>query len=126
MISENNLQLTLLIIFSLLLINYLFFLFKVLSGLKKLVQQKNSKIPADSVSIIIPFRNEEEKILMNLKSIEAQDFPIDKYEVVYVDDSSADNSLKILNENISARNIKVLSVPKSFSPSAHKKRAIYG
>ncbi len=124
MTIENNLQLMLLIIFSILLINYFFFLVKVLFGLKKLVLPDTKNIPSEYISVIIPFRNEEENILRNLNSIEAQDYPKDKFEVIYVNDSSEDNSLQILFENISASNIKVLSVPKGFSPSAHKKRAI--
>jgi len=127
MAIESNLQLFLLIIFTLLLINYLLFLFNVFFGLKKIIPLKTKNIPSEIISIIIPFRNEEEKIIMNLKSIEAQDFPKDKFEVIYINDSSDDYSLKILSENISASNIKVLSVPLDFSPSAHKKRAIrYG
>ena len=127
MAIESNLQLFLLIIFSLLLINYLLFLLNVFFGFKKIISLKTINIPFEFISIIIPFRNEEEKILLNLKSIEAQDFPEDKFEVIYINDSSDDNSLKLLSENMSASNIKVLSVPLDFSPSAHKKRAIrYG
>lgn len=127
MAIESNLQLILLIIFVLLLFNYLLFLFNVLFGLKKLVSLKTKNTHFEFISVIIPFRNEEEKILFNLKSIEAQEFPKEKFEVIYVNDSSEDNSLKLLSENISALNIKVLSVPQDFSPSAHKKRAIrYG
>jgi len=127
MAIESNLQLFLLIIFFLLLINYLLFLFNVLFGLKKIIPLKTKDIPSEFVSVIIPFRNEEENILLNLKSIQAQDFPKEKFEVIYINDSSDDNSLKILSENMSALNIKVLSVPQDFSPSAHKKRAIrYG
>jgi cellulose synthase/poly-beta-1,6-N-acetylglucosamine synthase-like glycosyltransferase len=98
-----------------------------LFGLKKIFPKKTKNIPSEFISVVIPFRNEEEKILLNLKSIEAQEFPKNRFEVIYVNDSSEDNSLKILSENISASNIKVLTVPKAFSPSAHKKRAIrYG
>ena len=124
MIIENNLQLVLLIIFLVLLFNYLLFLFKVLFGLKKLVSSKTENISSEFISVIIPFRNEEENILNNLKSIEAQDYLKDKFEVVYVNDSSEDQSIEILKKNILSSNIKVLSVPKDFSPSAHKKRAI--
>jgi cellulose synthase/poly-beta-1,6-N-acetylglucosamine synthase-like glycosyltransferase len=127
MAIESNLQVILLIIFVLLLFNYLLFLFNVLFGLRKLVPRKTKNTHLEFISVIIPFRNEEEKILYNLKSIEEQDYPKDKFEIIYVNDSSEDNSLKILSENISVLNKKVLSVPQDFSPSAHKKRAIrYG
>ncbi len=127
MIINVNPQVFLLIIFSLLLFNYLYFLFKILRGLKKLKPFKSKNIPDDFVTVIIPFRNEEKNILQNLKSIERQNYPESKYEVIYVNDSSEDSSLKILNENISSPNVKVISVPYEYSISAHKKRAIrYG
>jgi cellulose synthase/poly-beta-1,6-N-acetylglucosamine synthase-like glycosyltransferase len=127
MITEIDLQLIPLLIFLILLLNYLYFLIKVLFGLKKLNPAKSDNIPSEFISVIIPFRNEEENILNNLSSIEKQDYPINKYEVIYVNDASEDNSLEILSQNISLPIIKVLTVPFEYSPSAHKKRAIrYG
>jgi cellulose synthase/poly-beta-1,6-N-acetylglucosamine synthase-like glycosyltransferase len=79
------------------------------------------------VSIIIPFRNENENIIANLKSIESQLYPVEKFEVIYVDDFSEDNSAELLNRNIRKNNIRVLSLPEDFSINAHKKRAVrYG
>ena len=121
------LNLVLIIIFILLLAHYIFFLMKILSGLKKLKTSEASSTHEDFISVIIPFRNEEKNILANLKSIEAQDYPDEKYEVIYINDSSEDNSLKLLQDNKIADNIKVLSVPEKFSENAHKKRAVrYG
>jgi len=115
------------LVFLLLLLHYLSFLQRILSGLNKLEKSSNNEIPNEIVSIIIPFRNEEENILSNLKSIESQKYPITKYEVIYVDDFSEDHSLKILSDNIAQNKIRVLSVPKDYSTNAHKKRAIrYG
>jgi len=100
---------------------------KIFSGLKKLKPSAASSTPEDFISVIIPFRNEEKNILDNLKSIEVQDYPKEKFEVIYINDSSEDNSLKLLKNNKIANNIKVLSVPKDFSVNAHKKRAVrYG
>jgi cellulose synthase/poly-beta-1,6-N-acetylglucosamine synthase-like glycosyltransferase len=100
---------------------------KILSGLKKLEPSTSIPIPEEFISVIIPFRNEDKNILINLKSIENQDYPKEKFEVIYIDDSSEDNSLKLLQDNKIADNIKVLSVAKDFSISAHKKRAVrYG
>jgi len=121
------LNLVFIIIFILLLAHYIFFLMKIFSGLKKLKPSVSASNPEEFVSIIIPFRNEERNILANLKSIEAQDYPKDKFEVIYINDSSEDNSLKLLQDNKIAGNIKVLSVPEEFSENAHKKRAVrYG
>ena len=121
------LNLVLSIIFILLLTHYIFFLMKIFSGLNKLEESTSVSIPEEFVSVIIPFRNEEENILANLKSIEVQDYPKEKFEIIYINDSSEDNSLKLLQDNKIADNIKVLSVAKDFSISAHKKRAVrYG
>jgi cellulose synthase/poly-beta-1,6-N-acetylglucosamine synthase-like glycosyltransferase len=84
-------------------------------------------IPHEFISIIIPFRNETANILNSLKSIESQLYPIEKYEVIYVNDSSEDNSLELLKSNSKKSNIRIISVPPEFSTNAHKKRAVrYG
>jgi cellulose synthase/poly-beta-1,6-N-acetylglucosamine synthase-like glycosyltransferase len=84
-------------------------------------------IPHEFVSVIIPFRNESENIVANLRSIESQLYPKEKFEVIYVNDSSNDDSPELLKKNITAGNIRVLSVPEDFSKNAHKKRAVrYG
>lgn len=124
MIIDSSILLVFLAIFLILLLHYLFFLQRISRGLDRLKQVENEILPHEFVSIIIPFRNEEENILSNLKSIEAQLYPPEKYEVIYVDDYSDDGSAKVLVKNIKQKNIKVISVPKDFSVNAHKKRAI--
>lgn len=114
----------LLLFFILLLIHYLIFLLKIYFGLFKLKKEPNEKLPVEFVSILIPFRNEANNILQTLKSLESQNYPEDKFEVIFIDDSSTDDSKIILEKNISKENIKVLSVPSEFSEKAHKKRAI--
>jgi len=122
-----TLNLVLIIIFILLLAHYIFFLMKILSGLNKLKPSTTISILEEFISVIIPFRNEEKNILANLKSVEAQDYPKEKFEVIYINDSSEDNSLKLLQDNKITDNIIVLSVPEDFSVNAHKKRAVrYG
>jgi cellulose synthase/poly-beta-1,6-N-acetylglucosamine synthase-like glycosyltransferase len=117
----------LLLLFFLLLLHYVLFLQRILRGLNSLQPNKNQYLPYEFVSVIIPFRNESENILANLKSIESQLYPSEKYEVIYVDDSSEDNSSELLKSKIKKNNIRVISVPEEFSKNAHKKRAIrYG
>ncbi len=114
-------------IIAILLGHYSLFLFSILIGLSKSKTSRANQIPKEFVSIIIPFRNESENIISNIKSITGQNFPKANYEVIYVDDSSTDNSFQILNDFPKSKNIKVLSLPKNYSPNAHKKRAIrYG
>ena len=120
-------EIILLLIFSFLLIFYTFFLISIYSGLRKLEKSDEDKIIPEFVSIIIPFRNERENLPANLKSLESQDYPNNNYEVIYVNDSSTDDSVEILANKIKTENIKVISVPETYIPNAHKKRAIrYG
>jgi cellulose synthase/poly-beta-1,6-N-acetylglucosamine synthase-like glycosyltransferase len=110
-------------LFILLLVSYSYFLIKIYRGLKKL-KPPEIKTVNEFVSVIIPFRNESGKILNSLCSIESQDYPKDKFEVIYVNDSSSDDSFdKIIKANKSS-NIKIVSVPEDFSLNAHKKRAV--
>jgi len=124
MIIDSSITLSLLLTFLLFLLHYLFFLQRIFRGLKNLKLTANENIPFEFISIIIPFRNEEENIIANLKSIESQFYPPDKFEVIYVNDFSEDNSLELLKKNIKKNNISVLSVPDDFSKNAHKKRAV--
>lgn len=95
--------------------------------MKNLQPNKNQNLPREFISIIIPFRNESENIIANLKSIESQHYPLEKFEVIYVDDFSDDNSAGLLKQNIKKNNIRVIAVPENFSINAHKKRAVrYG
>jgi cellulose synthase/poly-beta-1,6-N-acetylglucosamine synthase-like glycosyltransferase len=124
MIIDSYSTLLFLSAFIFFLLHYLFFLQKIHRGLKNLRLIASETIPHEFISIIIPFRNEKENILANLKSIESQFYPEEKYEVIYVDDFSEDNSLELLKNNIKKNNIRVLSVPNEFSINAHKKRAV--
>lgn len=121
---EYSFSLYLLALFLVLLLHYLFFLQRIFRGLGKLILNQNQIKPREFVSVIIPFRNESENILASLKSIESQLYPIEKFEVIYVNDSSEDNSMEILKENIKKINIKIISVPNEYSINAHKKRAV--
>ncbi|MHB1688771.1 MAG: glycosyltransferase [Ignavibacteriaceae bacterium] len=111
-------------IFILLLIYYSFFLVGILAGLRRLTPLENNFTGKKFVSIIIPFRNESINILESLKSLENQNYPKEKYEVIYVNDSSDDDSLHKIFSAEKSPNIKVISVPEEFSKNAHKKRAI--
>ena len=127
MIINSPSAITILIFFLLLLLNYLFFLQRIFIGFRKLKPSTNSNLPREFISVIIPFRNEAENILDNLKAIESQLYPSEKFEIIYVNDFSEDDSLEILTNNIKNDNIRVMSVPEDYSLNAHKKRAIrYG
>ncbi len=87
----------------------------------------NGEIPDVLVSVIVPFRNESENILTCLSSVACQDLSKDKYEVIFVNDFSDDDSLEKITGAGKPANIKVLSIPGSYPVNRFKKRAVrYG
>lgn len=70
------------------------------------------------VSVIIPARNEEENIERCIHSVSANNYPIDKYEIIAVDDRSTDNTYAILNKLKSE--IKNLRIVQIKDPSDNK------
>ncbi|MDR3609418.1 MAG: glycosyltransferase [Ignavibacteriaceae bacterium] len=116
---------------ALLLIHYSFFLLDIYHGLRTLIANSPftvyKTIPDDFISVIIPFRNESDNILESLTSIEMQDYPKDKFEVIYINDFSDDDSPGLLSNARKSSNVIILSVPEDYSKYLHKKRAIrYG
>lgn len=117
----------LVIIFILLLGHYIYFLLRILSGLIRLPMQNGKGNPEDFISVIIPFRNEAENILKSMQSIENLDYPEDKFEVIYIDDNSTDNSYELADQNNKKANIKIIRLPDEIPFKGNKKRAIeYG
>ncbi len=114
----------LLIFFVILLINYLIFLMSILKGIKTISKENNVSAYAPFVSVIIPFRNEEKNILKSLQSITSQNYDKDKYEVIYVDDNSEDETIKLLEKNITSSNIRIVKSPYNAEERAHKKKAL--
>ncbi|MDP2363743.1 MAG: glycosyltransferase, partial [Ignavibacteria bacterium] len=114
----------LIIIFSILSINYVIFLSKIYSGLSKLTNNASGQIPEEFVSIIVPFRNEEKNIVNTFNCLTSQNYPAKKFEIVFVNDSSNDQSLQLLEKLPRKENVFIYSVPKDYSVNAHKKRAI--
>ncbi len=120
------LEIIILILSTILLIHYSIFLFSIYSGLNNLKSNEARDID-EFISIIIPFRNEAENILNSLKSIEAQSYPQNKFEVIYVNDNSTDNSEEILKSAITKKNIKSVKTVSGNLLSGQKKNAIkYG
>ena len=112
-------------------IYYLCFLFYVLYGfirLKLISIKQDVNIRDKFISILIPFRNEAENILNNLQSIQNINYDVNKYEVIYINDNSTDNSVELLETNIKNRNIKVINCPTDLGyEQGHKKIAVnYG
>ncbi len=107
-----------------LLIYYLGFLFSVFKGLDKLDLNSNQNNKVPFLSVIIPFRDESENILISLKSIENQNYPAERFEVLFINDSSRDDSEEKLKSGIRKKNVKVLNSPNKNLNRAHKKTAV--
>jgi len=85
-------EILLILVFALLLLNYIYFLADIIRGLNKFSKNDPTIIPDEFITIIIPFRNESDNILLSLSSLASQNYPQEKFEVIYVNDSSTDDS----------------------------------
>jgi chlorobactene glucosyltransferase len=75
------------------------FLLNLVLNLRSLkVPASNSKVPrpAPLISVLVPARDEEANIRACLESLQKQDYP--NFEVLVLDDNSADNTAGIVNE----------------------------
>ena len=73
-------------------------------------------------SIIIPFRNEAEVLPRLLSSLEKINYPSELFEIIFVDDASEDDSVKIIREKLNLDNWRIIS--NNRSSNAPKKDAI--
>lgn len=118
-----------LVLFFLLAVYYVIFLLRILSGLKNLSKHSDNyrEKREEFVSVIIPFRNESENIVRCLESLEAQNYNRDKFEIVFVNDFSEDDSLEKLCSNKKLENVKILSLPDNLEKISSKKATVrYG
>jgi cellulose synthase/poly-beta-1,6-N-acetylglucosamine synthase-like glycosyltransferase len=60
----------------------------------------NENITFPAVSIIIPARNEEHRILRCLESLKALDYPSDRLEIIIVNDRSTDRTAHVVASHI--------------------------
>jgi cellulose synthase/poly-beta-1,6-N-acetylglucosamine synthase-like glycosyltransferase len=78
------------------LLLYSAFIVQLLFGFNKLKYfEKTEKPPQTSFSIIVPFRNEEKNLPKLLKSIANLNYPVEKFEIILVDDFSSDASERV-------------------------------
>ena len=112
------------IIFALLSLNYFIFLLSIVRGIRIVKNDKSENDNKNFVSVIIPFRNEEENLLKNLASIESQSVPKTQYEIIYVNDNSDDNSVNVLENAKSWSNVKIINSDLNLEERGHKKIAL--
>ena len=89
---------------------------------------KETKILSESYntefSIIIPFRNEAIHLKNLLDSIQKLAYDKNKFECIFVNDDSSDDSVKIINKNLSKSRIKYTIINNSRKSNSPKKDAI--
>ena len=79
-----------------------------------------------SISIIIPARNESENLPTLLRSLSAQTYPTNLFEVLIIDDHSTDDTAAIV-KNYAALNIRLVSLQEYIEDNkinSYKKKAI--
>ena len=102
-----------------LLIPYLYLLLRIYGGLKKVKTFKSDSKPDIFVSVIVACRNEEKNLPLLLSDISLQDYNQDLFELVIVDDNSADSTFNIASGYTCIKNLKALK-----NPDTGKKKAI--
>ncbi len=103
---------------------YFVLLLLVHTGLNRLAKPKEKFIYA--VSVIITARNEENRILPCLESLAKLDYPEDKYEVIFVDDDSEDNTAQIIQSYCQQNtNWKLIRIDQKSSELKGKKNALF-
>jgi len=63
------------------------------------------------VSVIIALRNEQEKVIHLISELTKQIYPIDKFEIILVNDHSTDSTLELI-ENSAIDNLRIVNMPK--------------
>ncbi len=75
------------------------FIIELIIGYNRIKSYKAKSSSAEtSFSIIIPFRDEQMNLHDFLESIALLDYPRDKFELIFVDDNSADFSVNVINK----------------------------
>jgi biofilm PGA synthesis N-glycosyltransferase PgaC len=84
--------------------------------------ENKSALPKNSFSILIPFRNEAENLPQLLESLLRLEYPLDLFEILFIDDASTDNSKEIIEKFKLGKTNKIIeNIRRSNSP---KKDAI--
>lgn len=86
-------------IFILIFLSYLVAVFGLITGWIKTISQPVPGVAKEKfISIVIPFRNEENTIGQLIDDLQQQEYPHDKFEVVLINDHSEDSSVSVINE----------------------------
>lgn len=102
---------------------YLIIVLLTILGLSRLKVKRNSD--QNFVSVVIAARNEESRILPTLKSLEKLNYPLDKYEIIIIDDASTDNTASVIDSYANKHgNWKLIRFANKSSELRGKKKAL--
>jgi biofilm PGA synthesis N-glycosyltransferase PgaC len=88
-------------VFILIFLSYLIAVFGLITGwIKAMAQPIDGVVKEKFISIVIPFRNEENTIGHLIHDLQQQEYPRDKFEVVLINDHSEDSSVVAINEEL--------------------------
>jgi len=94
-------------------------------GFDKVSEFQLQDIPAKTrFTIVVPFRNEEEHLPFLLKSIAALNYPKDRFEFIFVDDESEDDSIALIEKCLKKFHIYSKVIKNDRQTNAPKKDAI--
>jgi cellulose synthase/poly-beta-1,6-N-acetylglucosamine synthase-like glycosyltransferase len=92
-------------------------------GLRRLKESGEAQL--QSISIVIAARNEEDRILPCLRSLENLDYPINMFEIIFVDDNSQDKTAEIIQSFCDKnQNWKLIRLDKKSEELRGKKNAL--
>ncbi len=102
---------------------YICLLLLVLAGLSMLKIKNKTNYP--KISIVIAARNEENRITPAIHSMLKLNYPIDKFEVIWVDDASTDDTAKIIEQHAKEqKNWKLIRIDEKSTSLRGKKKAL--
>lgn len=94
---------------AILILPYFIILLKIYRSLLKIKPFTPSEIPSDFVSVVIACRNEQDDLPHLLTDISRQNYPPEMFEVIIVDDNSADTTSRIAEGFKGIQNFYVVS-----------------
>lgn len=86
------------------------------------VFSREKVLPKTTFSMVIPFRNEAENLPKLLKALFKETYPKELYEILFINDSSEDNSVKIIEDFISREKLNHWRVLESQRKSSSPKK----
>lgn len=91
-----------------LIVPYIYILFRIYRGLKKVEPYIPDKDHSLFVSVIVACRNEEKRLPLLMSDISCQSVSPDLFELIIVDDNSSDSTINVASGFIGIKNLKVL------------------